>query len=152
MPNEHAVEHRHAIEHDRAGATSFIGSFPDDDGPGQGVIVVRGDVDAATVYRIALHIDGLLAAATRFLLLEASAVDSYDGALLDLLGRTQHRLSRRRGLLQVRGLHPSLLRQPANDLALLTEAPSIRVPPAPAPRGATPADEAAYRPALGPAS
>ncbi|MDQ4115647.1 MAG: hypothetical protein M3235_01655, partial [Actinomycetota bacterium] len=94
----------------------------------------------------------LLAIGTRFLVLEAGAVDCYDVGLLDLLGHTQHRLSRRRGLLQVRGLHPSLLRQPADALALLTEAPSVRVPPAPAPSGASPGDEADYRPALGPAS
>ncbi len=96
-------------------ATSFIGSFPDDDGPGQGLVVVRGDIDAAVVDRLEEHIDGLLAAATRFLMIDAVAVDSYDAALLELLGRTQRRLTPQRGMLQVRGLHPNLLPRPAPE-------------------------------------
>ena len=115
----------HAVGGNRADATSFIGSFPDDDGPGQGLIVVRGDVDAATVDRLRVHIDGLLALASRFLVIDASAVDSYDEGLLDLLGHTQRRLSRRRGMLQVRGLRPGLLPRP-------TTVPPVDAAPPPA--------------------
>lgn len=104
----------HAVSGTCTGGTSFVGSFPDDDGPGRGLIVLRGDVDAATVGRLRVHVDGMLAVASRFLVIDASAVDSYDEGLLDLLGHTQRRLSRQRGLLAVRGLHPSLLPGPAS--------------------------------------
>lgn len=87
--------------------TSFIGSTAD--GPGHGVIVLRGDIDAETVERLDEHVADLLAAATRFLVIDASAVDSYDATLLDLLGRTQNRLGERHGLLEVQGLHPALI-------------------------------------------
>lgn len=74
------------------------------------MIVLRGDVDAAAVTRLDAHITGVRAVGARFLTIDAAAaVDSYDRALLDLLGRTQSRLGMSRGLLRVRGLHPSLL-------------------------------------------
>ncbi len=85
MAYEHAVEHRQSGDDERSGRSSFIGSFPDDDGPGQGVIVLRGAIDAATLSRLRVHIDGLLAIGTRFLVLEAGAVDCYDVGLLELL-------------------------------------------------------------------
>lgn len=92
---------------DRQMATSFIGSLPD--GPGQGVIVLSGDVDAATVRRLGDHVDALLTAATRFLMIDAADVVSFDATLLDLLGHTQNRLGERHGLLEVQGLHPTLI-------------------------------------------
>ncbi len=100
------------MAHERTAAASFIGSFPDDGGPGHGLIALRGDIDAATVDRLGVHIDELLAAGTRTLMIEMSGAYSCDAALLDLLGHTQHRLGLRRGLLRVRGLHPSLLPSP----------------------------------------
>lgn len=91
---------------------SFIGSFCDE--PDQALIVLCGDIDAATVHRLGLHIDACLAVSTiRFITINAGAVDRYDAALLDLLGRTQHRLGRVRGLLRVRGLHPGPVSDPA---------------------------------------
>ena len=120
------MAYKHAVSGNCTGGTSFVGSFPDDDGPGRGLIVLRGDVDAATVERLRVHIDGMLAVASRFLVIDASAVDSYDEGLLDLLGHTQHRLSPRRGLLEVRGLHPSLLPGPAP-----VSAPDAAVPSPP---------------------
>jgi len=86
--------------------TNFIGSFSD--GPGQVLVVLRGDIDTATVDRLEAHLQVPLG--VRFLTIDASAVDSYDPAQLDLLGRAQRRLARRHGLLSVRGLHPHLLR------------------------------------------
>lgn len=88
------------------GGASFIGSFLDD--PEDGLIVLRGDLGAATVDRLGCHLDTFLAGPTRFLMLDARAVDSYHGDLLNLLARTQHRLATRRGMLQVRGLDPTL--------------------------------------------
>lgn len=107
---------------DNGHATSFIGSFPDEGGPGQGLITLRGDIDAATVDRLRVHIDDLVAAGTRILGIDMSAADSCDAALLDLLGHTQHRLNRRRGLLHVRGLHPSLLSSPCPEAEVHTSA------------------------------
>lgn len=95
--------------------TSFIGSFVEE--PDQAVIILRGDIDAVAVSRVAAHIGEVRAAGARHLMIDAAAVDSYDQALLDLLGRTQSRLAGRRGMLQVRGLHPSLLAGPLPDLA-----------------------------------
>lgn len=107
--DDQSVDHAGRVA---AEPTCFIGSFPDDDGPGQGVIVLRGDIDTAALSRLRVHIDGLLATATRFLEIEATGVDRYEEGLLDLLGHTQHRLTDRRGMLQVRGLHPSRLADP----------------------------------------
>ena len=73
------------------------------------MIVLRGDIDAATVERLDDHVADFLDAATRFLVIDAAAVDSYDATLLDLLGRTQNRLGERHGLLEVQGLHPALI-------------------------------------------
>lgn len=89
---------------------SFIGSFPEE--MDQAVIVLRGEIDAATVLRLAAHVEDLLAVHTRFLTIEAGAVDGYGVGLLELLGQVQHRLGSRRGLLTVRGLHPCLLDAP----------------------------------------
>lgn len=91
--------------------TGFIGSFLD--GPEQGLIVLRGDLDAAVVDRLGCHIDDFLAGPTRFLMIEARGVDSYHPELLDLLGHTQHRLGARCGMLQVRGLRPAQETEPA---------------------------------------
>lgn len=91
---------------DRQTGTGYIGSFPD--GPGQVLIVLRGDMDAATVDRLGSHLHAH-PAGVRFLTIDASAVPGYDPGLLDLLGRTQRRLARRHGLLSVRGLHAHLL-------------------------------------------
>ncbi|MBP2368515.1 STAS domain-containing protein [Pseudonocardia parietis] len=88
-----------------AATTSFIGSFID--GPGEGLIVLRGDLDAAVVDRLGEHIDAFLAEPTRFLMIDARAVTSYDAGLPGLLGQTQHRLGGRSGMLQVRGLQPT---------------------------------------------
>ncbi len=95
------------IDRHRQDSASFVGSRAD--GPGNGVIVLRGDIDAAAVERLGGHVDDFLAAATRFLMIDAAAVDSYDATLLDLLGHTQNRLGMRRGLLRVQGLHPALI-------------------------------------------
>lgn len=101
--------------------TSFIGSFVEE--PDQAVIVLRGDIDAFAVSRVGAHISDVWAAGARYLMIDAAAVDSYHEALLDLLGRTQSRLAGRRGMLQVRGLHPSLLAGPlpALDPVLVRE-------------------------------
>jgi STAS domain len=117
-PEGRAVAHRRAAESGHAVATSFIGSFPDEGRPGQGLITLRGDIDAATVDRLRVHIDDLVAAGTRILGIDMSAAAGCDVALLDLLGHTQHRLNRRRGLLHVQGLHPSLLSSPDPDAEL----------------------------------
>lgn len=93
------------------GSTSFIGSFLDD--PEDGLIVLRGDLGAAAVDRLGCHIDTFLAGPTRFLMLDARAVDSYHGDLLSLLARTQRRLATRRGMLQLRGLDPARVTEPA---------------------------------------
>lgn len=99
---------------------SFIGTFPEE--PDQAVIVLRGEIDAATVVRLGAHVEDLLAVHTRFLTIEAGAVQGYEAGLLDLLGVVQHRLGTRRGLLTVRGLHPCRpaaatphAREPASD-------------------------------------
>ncbi len=81
---------------------SFIGSFAQ--GPGQALIVLRGDLDAEVVERLRLHIDGLLETGTRFLTIDAAAVVSYDPCLLSLLGQTQGRLGTRAGIVVVHGL------------------------------------------------
>jgi hypothetical protein len=116
------MAHRRAAESGHAVATSFIGSFPDEGGQGQGLITLRGDIDAVTVGRLRVHIDDLVVAGTRILGIDMSAADSYDAALLNLLGHTQHRLNRRRGLLHVQGLHPSLLSSPCPGAELDTSA------------------------------
>lgn len=116
------MAHRRAAQSGHAVATSFIGSFPDEGGPGQGLITLCGVIDAATVDRLRVHIDDLVVAGTRILGIDMSATDSCDDALLDLLGHTQHRLNRRRGLLHVHGLHPSLLSSPDQDAELDTSA------------------------------
>ncbi|MDN5916694.1 MAG: hypothetical protein L0I76_16580 [Pseudonocardia sp.] len=101
------MAHRHLVPAPRPSAATFIGSFFDE--PDQALIVLRGDVDAATVDRLGVHIDDVLAAAARFLTIDARDVDRYAPALLNLLGRTQHRLGRHHGLLQVQGLRDSRL-------------------------------------------
>lgn len=114
---------------------SFIGSFPED--ADQAVIVLRGPIDPGTVDRLADHVEDLLGIRTRFLAIDATAVDSYDERLLELLGRSQHRLEARRGLLTVHGLHPSLLDArtplppPAADPASAAEPPRPTTTPAP---------------------
>lgn len=118
-------------------ATSFIGSFHDE--PDEALIVLRGDIDTATVQRLGVHIADVLAAGARHLRIDAAAVDSYEEPLLELLGRTQHRIGRRRGLLQVQGLHPSKLRSAA------TAAPPPGPPPA-TPEAAPPSRRHARRP------
>lgn len=85
--------------------TCFIGSIVD--APGEGLIVLRGELDAAAVDRLREHIDAFLAGATRYLVLDARAVRHFDPELPGLLGCTQRRLAVRRGMLQVRGLPPT---------------------------------------------
>ena len=85
--------------------TCFIGSIIDT--PGEGLIVLRGELGAAAVDRLREHIDAFLAGTTRHLVLDARAVRGVDPALPDLLADTQRRLAVRRGMLQVRGLPPS---------------------------------------------
>lgn len=109
------MRHRSTGEHPPATATSFIGSFLDELNHAE--IVLRGDIDAATVDRLDSHIHAVLASTTQFITIDAATVNSHDSALLDLLGRTQHRLGLRRGLLQVQGLHPSLLTTADSDPA-----------------------------------
>lgn len=92
---------------DQIGVPTFIGSFAD--GPDQVLIVLRGDLDRAAVDRLVLHLDGVHAAGTRFVVLDAAAVTHCDPTFLDLLGRTQRQLARQHGLLTVRGLRPHLL-------------------------------------------
>lgn len=117
---------------DRRSASSFIGSFPD--GPDQMVIVVRGDLVAEVLGRLGVHLDVALAARTRFLIIDASAVTRCEPALLDLLGRTQRRLDRHQGMLTVRGLRPSLL----SEVAGTVRSPSGRAADDPrAPDGAS---------------
>lgn len=99
------MRHRR-VERHRPVGTSFIGSF--DDGPDQSLIVLCGDIDAAAVERLELHIDGLLGAGTRFLTIDAAAVDGYAPQLVPLLGYTQRRLGARVGIVAVRGLPPDL--------------------------------------------
>lgn len=96
-----------SAERRRSCPTSFIGTFPD--GPDQLLIVLRGDLDAVVLVRLAVHVKDALAARTRFLTIDAAAVTRCDPGLLDLLGRTQRRLARQHGLLTVRGLRPHLL-------------------------------------------
>lgn len=90
--------------------TSFIGSFMDT--PEHGLIVLRGDLGADAVARLDSHVDAFVAGPTRYLMIDARAVASYHGDLLDLLWRTQNRLVARRGMLEVRGLHPGRLAAP----------------------------------------
>lgn len=87
--------------------SSFIGTFCDT--PDHALIVLSGDIDAEVAARLWTHIGTVLAARTRFLTIDASAVTRCDPGLLDLLGRAQRRLARHHGLLSVRGLHPHLL-------------------------------------------
>lgn len=101
--------------------TNFIGSFVEE--PGHAVIVLRGDVDAFAVIRVGVHIQGLHAVGVRFLLIDGTAVDRYDAALLDLLGRVRRRLRGRHGTLRVHGLHPSLLAEPVPDPVAAGSAP-----------------------------
>ena len=96
-----------------AESTCFIGSILD--GPGDGLIVLRGDLGAAAVGRLGEHIDAFLAGPTRYLVIDARAVERYHPDLLDLLGHTQRRLEDRRGMLQARGLHPTRLADPVPD-------------------------------------
>ncbi|MBC3192252.1 hypothetical protein H7X46_14395 [Pseudonocardia sp. C8] len=105
----------------------FIGSFLDD--PGEGVLLLRGDLDAGAVVRVGHHIDDFLAGPTRFLTIEAHEVHDYDAGLLALLGRAQRRLGARRGMLQVRGLRPAPRPDPARAGAgAATPAPEAAPP------------------------
>jgi ABC-type transporter Mla MlaB component len=93
-------------------SVSFIGTFvagPDNTAADQAEVVLRGDLDAAAVDRVGEHIAALLRTPVRFLTIDAAAVDRVDPALLELLSRTQRRLRIRRGMIEVRGLHPSRL-------------------------------------------
>lgn len=83
----------------------FIGSFADVSH--QGMILLRGTLDAAAVERLREHIDGLLADSARFLIIDAHGVDAYSSDLLDVLASTQRRLGARRGMVQVYGLRPN---------------------------------------------
>ncbi|WP_177238674.1 STAS domain-containing protein [Pseudonocardia ammonioxydans] len=103
--------------------TCFIGSILDT--PGEGLIVLRGELDAAAVDRLREHIDAFLAGTTRHLVLDARAVQRFHPALPGLLGGTQRRLAVRRGMLQVRGLAPAAIAPddtasdgPASDYAV----------------------------------
>lgn len=102
-----------AVERQRVSGTSSVGSFVDS--TDQAVIILRGDVDGATVARLRQHIADFLADTTLFIVIDARAVESYDQNLLDLMGRTQRRLGRRRGMLRVLGLHPALMTDPEAD-------------------------------------
>ncbi|MBC3190951.1 STAS domain-containing protein [Pseudonocardia sp. C8] len=97
----------------RPGAASFIGSFFD--APDQAVIVLRGDLDAAAVGRVRLHIGDVLAAGIEDITVDGRDVDSYHPSLLDVLGRTQRHLGRTRHLLRIRGLRPTPLAPPVSD-------------------------------------
>lgn len=91
----------------RVVGTAFVGSFVES--ADQGVILLRGDVDAAAVGRLRNHIGDFLDGPTRFITIDARAAGHYDSTLLDLMIRTQRRLGRRRGMLRILGLHPALL-------------------------------------------
>jgi anti-anti-sigma regulatory factor len=91
----------------RVSGTAFVGSFAES--ADQGVILLRGDVDAATVSRLRIHIGDFLDGPTRFITIDARAAGHYDSTLLDLMIRTQRRLGRRKGMLRILGLHPALL-------------------------------------------
>lgn len=67
-------------------STCFIGSILD--GPGHGLIVLRGELGTAAVDRLGCHIDAFFDGPTRFLMLDARAVECYHPDLLDLLGYT----------------------------------------------------------------
>ncbi len=119
-----------------AESACFIGSILD--GPGHGLIVLRGHIEAAAVRRLSEHIDAFLDGLTRYLMVDARAVERYHPDLLDLLGDTQRRLAARRGTLEARGLHPTRLADPAPagpdpDEADLVEADLVELAPAPDP-------------------
>ncbi len=63
-------------------------------------------------------------------MIDAVAVDSYDAELLELLGRTQRRVTPRRGMLQVRGLHPNLLPPPTPETMPGRQGPARPAPAA----------------------
>lgn len=108
------MAHRHFI------GSSYVG-------PAQAAITLRGDIDADAVTQFAEHLDAFLAAAVRVIAVDASGVRSCDLRVLDLLGRTQHRLDERGGSITVTGLHPSTLPAPTSP-ALVQIGEVIRPP------------------------
>lgn len=121
--------HTHSEQNQDHIGSTFIGTFSDR--PDDALIVLSGDIDAEVAARLRTHIDTVLAARTRFLTIDASAVIRCDPGLLDLLGRTQRRLARYHGLLSVRGLHPHLLPAVESPLRSVPEQASPGVKHAP---------------------
>ncbi len=78
-------------------------------GLGEARIVLRGEIDTEALKLPGRHLDGFLAARTRFVTLDATGVTGADARIVEVLGDTQRRLAPQRGLLTTIGLHPHLL-------------------------------------------
>lgn len=85
------------------------------DGHGRGRVLLGEGFDDEAVDRLGGHLQELLAGPSRFITIDATAVTACGPALIALLGRTQHRLEDRRGLLSVFGLRADLLPPEAAD-------------------------------------
>lgn len=71
---------------------------------------VRGEVSAETVRKLRHHLEGLLKAGARFIVVDltgtAPADPLVDTRLLGLLGRTQRMLTPRKGMITMTGIDP----------------------------------------------
>jgi hypothetical protein len=105
-----ALDH-HVSGGDRRGfrviASGWVGSGFG--GLGEARIVLRGEIDSDALRLLGRHLDGFLAARTRFITLDATGVTGADARIVEVLGAAQRRLAPRRGLLTTVGLHPHVL-------------------------------------------
>jgi anti-anti-sigma regulatory factor len=85
----------------------FVGSWVEK--TGQARVVLRGNVDSTARERLREQLATLIDTGARFIAVDAHGVTRCDPGIIDLLGATQQRLHRRRGLLTLRGLHPCVL-------------------------------------------
>jgi hypothetical protein len=81
--------------------TGFVGSVLDGD---EGLLVLRGAQDRDVASRVAEHLRTLVVAGARHVRVDARGASGLGPEVLPVLGRTQARLTVRRGMLTVSGL------------------------------------------------
>jgi hypothetical protein len=107
------VADRYRVGSTRVNGSSFVGSaFAL---AGEARIVLRGEIDSDALERLSGHLDGFIAARTRFITVDATGVTGADPRIVEILGETQRRLAPRWGLLSIVGLHPHLLHRHVLD-------------------------------------
>jgi anti-anti-sigma regulatory factor len=83
------------------------------DDQGQARITVTAEIDRELVEKLRQHVQAVVRAGARFVVLDVSEVRRCDPIILNLMSWAQHRLTARQGMISAVGLHPCKLAERA---------------------------------------